>query len=148
MSARWRYLRCAMAIGLVAVTTLATADPLAPFRVNPGELAWVPAPNGVVRAYVAGDDKKAGVYAYFARIPAHFKFQPHWHPDERVVTVISGTMYVGYGERWDEATMKELPKGSAWTEPARHAHYTWARDGEVVIYVVGTGPSGTTPAGQ
>jgi hypothetical protein len=30
-------------------------------------------------------------------------------------------------------------------EPARQPHFAWAKDGEVVLQVVGIGPSGTTP---
>jgi quercetin dioxygenase-like cupin family protein len=122
----------------------AAAEPLEPARLNPAELKWTVLPSGISRAYVAGDDKKLGAYAYVSRIPAGLKLMPHWHPDDRVVTVLSGTMRVGYGEQFDEAAMKELPAGSFWTEPAKQAHYTWAKDGEVTIYVVGTGPSGST----
>ena len=135
----------AFACTLLTIVSTAKADPLEPMRLNASELQWVVMPNGVSRAYLSGDDKKSGVYAYLARIPAGFKFQPHWHPDERVVTVISGTMLVGYGEKFDEANMKELPAGGFWTEPAQQPHFTWAKGGgEAVIYVVGRGPSGTT----
>ena len=41
--------------------------------------------------------------------------------------------------------MKVMPAGSIWIEPARQAHFVWAKDGEVVIQIVGgNGPSGTT----
>ncbi|SMF24706.1 cupin domain-containing protein [Pseudogulbenkiania subflava] len=141
----------ATVLTLLLTATGAYSEPLEASRLTPDELKWVVMPNGVARAYLAGDDKKPGVYAYLARIPANFKNLPHWHPDERVVTVISGTMYIGYGEQFDEGRLKALPAGSFWTEPAKQAHFTWAKTGEVVIYVVGMGPSGTTqvaPAGE
>jgi len=41
--------------------------------------------------------------------------------------------------------MKALPAGSIWTEPAKQPHFAWAKEGEVVIQVVGgNGPSGVT----
>ena len=40
--------------------------------------------------------------------------------------------------------MKALPAGSIFTEPARQPHFVWAKDGEVVIQVIGNGPSATT----
>ena len=56
-----------------------------------------------------------------------------------------GTLYVGYGEQFDENAMKALPAGSIWTEPAKQTHFVWAKDGEAVIQVVGAnGPSGVT----
>ena len=58
--------------------------------------------------------------------------------------VISGTLHVGYGEVFDESKMKALPAGSIWTEPAKQPHFVWAKDGEVVIQIIGSGPSGTT----
>ncbi len=82
---------------------------------------------------------------YRVRIPDNYKVQPHFHPDERVITVMSGTFYMGYGEQFDESAMKALPAGSIWTEPAKQPHFALAKDGEVVIQVVGSnGPSGTT----
>ena len=119
------------------------ADPLEPSRLNATDLQWVVLPNGISRAYVVGDEKKAGVYAYFAKLPGNSKTQPHWHPDERVVTVISGTVRFGYGERFDEAAMKDVTVGGFWTEPAKQPHFAWVKDGEAVVYVVGFGPSGT-----
>jgi hypothetical protein len=59
--------------------------------------------------------------------------------------LLSGTAYFGYGERFDETRMRALPAGSVWTEPARQPHFAWAKDGEVVLQVIGIGPSGTTP---
>lgn len=78
------------------------------------------------------------------RFPAGFRNPPHSHPDERIVTILSGTLLVGYGEQFDESRMKVLPAGSMFTEPAQQPHFAWARDGEVVGQVVGHGPSATT----
>jgi len=60
------------------------------------------------------------------------------------VLIMSGTLYVGYGDRFDETKMVALPAGSVFTEPGRQAHFTWAKDGEVVLHVTGTGPTDTT----
>ncbi len=50
---------------------------------------------------------------------------------------------MGYGEQMDDGAMKALPAGSIFTEPAKQPHYVWAKDGEVVIQVIGNGPSAT-----
>jgi quercetin dioxygenase-like cupin family protein len=133
------------ALVLALVTTAVRADPLAPLRVAPDELKWEVGPTGNGRAYLVGDEKKEGVYAYRAKFQPGTKVAPHFHPDERVITVLSGALYMGYGEQFDEGVMKRLPAGSVWTEPAMQPHFVWAKEGEVVIQVVGAnGPSGVT----
>ena len=96
-------------------------------------------------AKITGDVQTPGVYVVRYRFPANFKVPPHSHPDDRVVIVLSGTLYVGYGERFDEGALKALPAGSTWTEPAKQPHFVWTKDGEVMLQVVGTGPSTTVP---
>jgi uncharacterized RmlC-like cupin family protein len=133
-----------LAASFVAGVAAAQTSALEPMRLSTGELKWSAQPNGNQRADFAGDDRKSGLYAYRVKFPAHFRNQPHFHPDDRIVTVMSGTLHVGFGERFDERTMKVLPAGSIWTEPMKQPHYVWAKDGEVVIQVVGHGPSGVT----
>ena len=130
-----------VALALFISGAAAHADPLVGARVAPDEMKWEQG-LGNPRAKLVGDDQKPGMYMYRSRFPANAKVQPHFHPDERIVTVLSGTLYVGYGEKFDESAMKALPAGSFWTEPAKQPHYVWAKDGEVVIQVIGgNGPS-------
>jgi quercetin dioxygenase-like cupin family protein len=132
------------ALTLFMMSASAQSAALEPARLVSEDLRWAPTPTGTQRANLAGDDKKAGMYAYRAKFPANFRNQPHFHPDDRIATVISGTLYVGFGEQFDESKMKALPAGSIWTEPARQPHFVWAKDGEVVIQIIGNGPSGVT----
>ena len=136
---------CAALALVVMLAAFVPSEALEPARLAPDDLKWVGTPNGVYSARLAGDDKAAGMYVIRVRFPANFKVQPHFHPDDRVTTVLSGTLYVGYGEQFDEGTLKALPAGSIWTEPAKQAHFVWAKDGEVTIQVVGNGPSASTP---
>jgi quercetin dioxygenase-like cupin family protein len=134
-----------IAIALCSTTVVAQSGALDPVRLSTQdmkEVEWVLMPNGTYRANLAGDDKKPGIYAYRTRFPEGFKSQPHFHPDDRIVTVLDGILYVAFGERLDEGAMKSLPAGSVFTEPAKQAHYVWAKDSEVVIQVIGIGPSG------
>jgi quercetin dioxygenase-like cupin family protein len=135
---------CGAVLALL-ITAAAQANPLQPVRVTPDELTWKPNPAGNQQAMLAGDPQKAGVYVFRVRFQAGFRNQPHFHPDERIVTILSGTLLVGYGEQFDESKMKALPAGSVFTEPSKQPHFVWAKDGEVVIQVIGHGPSATTP---
>ena len=134
----------ATVLALFIIAATARADPLQPALVTPDEITWTSTLRGTQQALLAGNPQSAGVYVYQARFPAGFRNPPHLHPDERIVTILSGTLLVGYGERFDERKMKALPPGSMFTEPARHPHFAWAKDGEVVIQVIGHGPSDTT----
>jgi quercetin dioxygenase-like cupin family protein len=141
---------CLVALLLLAAVLLpfAQGESLVPARLTPEELKWVAQPNGNQQAVMAGNQRETGLYMYRTKFPANYRNQPHFHPDQRIVTVMSGTLYVGYGEKVDESRMKALPAGSIFTEPPRQPHYVWAKDGGVVIQVTGYGPSGTTVIDQ
>ena len=93
-----------------------------------------------------GDPTKPGAfYVSRVRFSAGWKEPPHWHPDEvRTVVVLSGTLYFGTGDKWDENKLKPYPAGTFYSEPSKAPHFTWAKDGEVIIQVTGIGPSGKT----
>lgn len=96
-------------------------------------------------AILFGDPTKPGVFVTRVKFSPGWKDQPHWHPDEvRTVAVLSGTFYFGNGEKWDESKMKPYPAGTFYSEPPKSQHYTWAKDGEVIIQVTGVGPTGKT----
>jgi len=135
----------AAAFVLVMTAMFGQGEALEPARLTPDEMKWVLMPTGAYRANLAGDDKTVGMYVYRVRFPVNFRNQPHFHPEDRIVTVLSGTLHVGYGEQSNEGTRKALPAGSIWTEPAKQPHLVWAKEGEVIIQVVGNGPTATTP---
>jgi quercetin dioxygenase-like cupin family protein len=113
-------------------------------QVIPTDLKFSLMPNGTYQAAVVGDSSKAGPYAIRVRIPVGTKVLPHTHPEDRIVVVLGGTVHVGVGETFDEEKTKALPPGSVYTEQAKQPHYSWAKDGGVVLHVTGVGPTGTT----
>jgi len=112
----------------------------------PSKLKWVggnPAlPQGVQFAFLFGDPKKPGPYIFRVKFPKGTKIAPHSHPDARTVTVIRGTTYRGAGDKFDTAKLVALPAGSFNAGPAGGTHYWWAKAGEVIPQVSGTGPTG------
>jgi quercetin dioxygenase-like cupin family protein len=135
----------AVAVALLVLGGCARGVPLKPLLAAPDQLTWVADPRGYQQAVVVGDPAKPGMYAAHIRFPAGLRIAPHVHPDDRIVTVLSGTVHVGYGERFDESRLRALPAGSVWTEPARQPHFAWAKDGDVLLQVIGQGPSATIP---
>jgi len=55
--------------------------------------------------------------------------------------VISGTFYMGMGDKLDEAATKELPTGSFVVMPAKQSHFAMAK-GETVVQLHGIGAVG------
>lgn len=138
----------ALLIGsLVSAISNAQGEGLGIVQLAPGEVNFAanPAqPGGPQTAVLAGDPKKPGLYTIRVKFPANYKVQPHWHPEDRMSVVISGTLHFGYGDQFDETKLKELPPGSFVTEPSNQSHFVWAKLGEVVVQVSGVGPTGTT----
>lgn len=142
---QYRWLAVAgLALAALAAVATAQAPAVGPVMVRPSDIKLVAMPNGTRQADVVGDIKKPGTYAVRTILPAGLRIPPHCHPESRIVLVMSGTLYVGFGDKYDEAALTPLPPGSVFTEPAATYHFTWAKDGEVVLHVTGQGPTGTT----
>jgi quercetin dioxygenase-like cupin family protein len=128
----------------VALAHAAIGETSGVIALIPGDMHWSPqggfAMPGMEQANLVGDPKKPGPYTLRLKFPAGYRLAPHTHPDAREVTILSGTFYTGYGERWDNASLKELPAGSFYTEPANMAHFIEVRE-PVLIQVSGVGPS-------
>jgi len=111
--------------------------------IRPDSVTLTPSPVGPSSAYLLGSPKQAGLYVISAVYPAGRKGTPHRHPDQRVMTVISGTFYAGTGPEFDETKVQALSPGSVLIIPANALHWGWAKDGDVLVQEVGIGPTGT-----
>jgi len=114
----------------------------------PADVKWTTAqPGGMSTAVLEGDPQKEGLYIMRVKIPAGMKLLPHFHPEERTAVILSGTFYYGYGEKFDESKLNEMPVGTFFNEPSKQPHFAWAKAGEVIIHVTAVGPTGTTYVG-
>jgi quercetin dioxygenase-like cupin family protein len=142
-----KVLGAAFAASLLSALVLAApacAQQAEATTVLPESLKWNPTPfPDVTVAVVAGNPMATGMYAIFAKYKAGGKSAPHTHPDQRVVTVLSGTYYSGLGSPFDEAKTKPLHAGSVLIVPGNTVHYGWAKDGQTIVQEVGTGPTAT-----
>jgi len=110
----------------------------------PEDIKFPEMPPGAPRtAVLLGDPKAEGLYVTRTYIPKGKQIVPHTHADSRTVVVLSGTCHYGVGEVFDESRMVALPTGSFFTEPAGVPHFTWAKEGDVVLQTTAIGPSGT-----
>lgn len=114
--------------------------------VKPDALMWKDNPNvpkGGQVALLAGDPTKAGsVVVQRVKIPPHYKVPPHTHPYTETVTVISGSVGWGMGEKFDPAKGEIVKAGALEIMPAKHAHYVWTENEEAILQIQFTGPGG------
>jgi quercetin dioxygenase-like cupin family protein len=113
-----------------------------PEPILPASLQWAGAEGGPQNVMVVGAADKAGLYQQRVRMPAGAKIQPHTHPDERISVVLEGTIYVGFGETFDESNVVAVPTGAVYVAPAGVPHYVWAKDGPALYQEGGMGPTG------
>ena len=98
---------------------------------------------GVRSKVLFGDPAKSGFYSILLFVPAHTTIQAHSHRDDRMATVVSGEWHFGYGDRFDEKSLKTLPPGSVYSEPCRVNHFARTVDDPVVVQISAYGPSDT-----
>ena len=103
-------------------------------------------PRGSASAVVHGDPTKPGLYIVLNKWHAHHMSHPHFHPNDRFITVISGTWWVGTGAKYDPASMVAMPAGSFIVQYGNQVHYDGTRDEEAVIQITGDGPTTSTAA--
>ena len=136
---------------LAALTGVGVAEPvtLNPAAVAfklPDHIAWRDNPSGNRTAVLQGDPAKPGPYAMLVQwLPGNMS-RPHFHPNDRFITVLSGTWWVGTGSKFDPDSTVPMPAGSFVTHFAKQVHYDGAKDSEAVIEIVGEGPGTVIPA--
>ena len=111
-----------------------------------GEEKWEEYPSipGIQRMTVYGDPSKPGLYLIRVRFSPGVMSMPHFHPEDRLVTVLKGTWWMGEGPNFEPGNTVPIRPGGYVMHPAGAAHYDGAKDEEVILQIVGMGPSGTT----
>jgi quercetin dioxygenase-like cupin family protein len=109
----------------------------------PADITWGDGPPslppGVKLAVLAGDPTKAGPFTIRLQAPDGYKIPAHTHPTAENVTVISGTLHLGTGDKLDESAGHEMTAGTFAVMPAGMKHFAWMT-GETVVQVHSTGP--------
>jgi len=115
-------------------------------RITPEQVTWVKDTDGsgVERATISGDPNKAGLYVIRVKFPPGTMSLNHFHPEDRHVVVLKGTWYTGTGDEFMPDKTIPLKPGSYMKHPAGLNHFDGAKDEEVILQIVGVGPTGTT----
>jgi hypothetical protein len=143
--------------GLLTVATAAPAscgaestvapDPKALTYKLPKDIPWEPeSAAGSQQAVIYGDPDKPGLYVVLYKWLPHHMSKPHFHANDRVIHVISGTWWVGTGDDWDPDKSTPIPAGSVVTHFGKQVHWDGARSEEAVLEIVGIGPATSNPS--
>jgi quercetin dioxygenase-like cupin family protein len=110
---------------------------------NNNDIKWGPAPpslpKGAKAAVLYGDPGKSGPYVIRLMAPPNYKVPPHWHTQAESITVLSGTLYLGTGDKMDAAHAHALKTGGYHYLPGQVHHYAFTKT-PTVIQVNADGP--------
>ncbi len=96
-------------------------------------------PKGVELAVLEGDPKAAGIFTLRLKAPPGFLLAPHTHPVDERVTVISGSISVGFGSQVDKQQARLFKAGAFYVNPQGSAHYVFSDEG-AILQITGLGP--------
>jgi|SRR5215469_5035397 long-subunit fatty acid transport protein len=144
-----RPLQIALAVSIFTWLGSMRASDLNPAAINiklPDQLKWTGNPEVNEQAILYGDPNKPGLYIVLTKWHPHHMSRPHFHPNDRFITVLSGTWWVGTGTKYDPDTTVPVPAGSFVTHYGKQIHYDGAKDGDVLLEILGEGPATQTGA--
>ena len=136
--------------GTMALSALAqapsTPDASEVKIITPNEIKYSPLPfaPGAEVVYLASDGKKSENYVIRVHLATGAKIPPHTHPDTRMLTVLSGDLFIGTGAKFDSENTTLVTAGTFFVMPSGVIHWAWAKTGEVTYQESGTGPSAFT----
>ncbi len=125
----------------------ADLDPTAVEFVLPNKIKWVRNAAGTAeQAVLFGDPAKPGPYVLRLEWLPNNMSRPHSHSYDRYFAVISGTWWMGTGDKFEPENTVPVPAGTYVVHYGSKVHYDGAKNEEVVIQVWGMGPvSGVPP---
>jgi quercetin dioxygenase-like cupin family protein len=144
------YLALAIAASVVSFTATAAyaveLDPAAVTFVTPEQFKWRDPTDRVATNQVNlhGDPSKAGeLYIYINKFkPGRFG-NPHYHPNDRFITVIDGASWHGTGPVVDVAHAHRVPKGTFMIDHASKVHWGGNKEEGGSYLIAGIGPGGS-----
>ena len=102
--------------------------------------------NPAVRSKVlVGNPNEAGIYVMRIEFGADVTTSPHYHDQDRYITVISGVWGFGSDASGDCGKTAPMTEGAFVMHPKGAVHYDGSCNGEpVVVQIIGMGPVKTT----
>jgi hypothetical protein len=82
-------------------------------------------PAGAQIAVLEGNPSEKGPVTLRLRFPANYDIPAHWHSMTERVTVLSGALHVGMGDKLDRRASQTLEPGGFVSLPANMHHFAW-----------------------
>lgn len=137
----------AVLLSSLATSAFAQATNEGQIFISPEDIKWVAAPPSMPRgakiAVLQGDPGKPGPFVMRLMVPPGYKIAPHWHTQDESLTVISGTLYFGAGDKIETSKAHTVTPGSFHFLSGKDHHYLVAKS-EAVIQINGSGPFDVT----
>jgi len=115
---------------------------------QPADVPYEPDAEVSELGYVvlSGNPEKAGIYVIRLKIPPGLElFPPHYHDQDRFITVISGTWAFGRGDAGKCEDTIPLRAGAYVMHPKGAVHFDGSCSEETVeVQIIGQGPVETT----
>ena len=103
---------------------------------NQDEVTWKAAPpvlpKGAEMSVLYGDPSKEGMFVMRLKFPANYKVQPHTHPVDEIVTVISGDFNIGIGSQFDQTKTRAILQGGVVAMTPGMQHFVHTTQGAVI----------------
>jgi quercetin dioxygenase-like cupin family protein len=141
------YVAFAVVVAFFVGTPASWAQSSGHQMISPDDLKWVDIPSlppGAKIAVIEGPLSEAVPFTFRLKFPANYQIPAHWHPAVERVTVLSGTLYMGVGDKLDMQKSASLPPGNMMIMQPKTNHFAWTKEEEVVVQLNGTGPWGVT----
>jgi quercetin dioxygenase-like cupin family protein len=138
-------LSCVALAGGARITAAQGTDPAKHAVVPAAEVKFGPIevpgfPTGMKIAAIHGDpNAESGMYVIRLQFPAGYKFPAHWHPNAENLTVLSGELQLGMGDKEDATKLVSYKPGTFMYIPGKMPHFGGAR-GATVIQLHGQAP--------
>ncbi len=109
----------------------------------PDDMKWSDGPPSLPRgakfSVIEGKPAETGPFTMRLKFPAGYKVPAHSHPAIEHVTVLSGGLNFGMGDKFDAAKLKPMPAGSFIVMPVGTNHFVETKQ-ETTIQLHGVGP--------
>jgi ChrR-like protein with cupin domain len=93
------------------------------------KVQWGPAPAalpaGAQISVLEGNPAEKGTIVLRLKFPANYSIPPHWHSMPERLTVLSGTLNVGMGDKLDRQASQTLATGGFVSLPGSMHHFAW-----------------------
>jgi hypothetical protein len=112
----------------------------------PDQIEWRGRPGSANQtATLFGDSSKPGFIVQLLKRGPDDWSQPHMHPNDRILTVLAGTMRIGTGSKFDKNNTVSLGPGSIVKDFANQMHFDGSGPDGLTLEIVTMGP---LPAGR